>query len=268
MLKVALITGASRGIGREITFALAIDHDLVLIATSKDSLEKLAQEIIIKYQLPESRRPLVIVADVSNKEQVSAAVEYVIEQKGHIDVLFNNAGIFEAGTLTVSQERLIRTINVNLVGAINFVCAVAPHMKKQNCGHIFNVASRAGKYARPFGGIYAASKFGLIGFNEALYQELAEHGIKVTAICPGPVNTPMASNSGISEQNRIKLSDLSKTVRYLISLSSAASIKKILIDCHDDVIRSQQRSAVINNSSIIEKPPQSSFIGLPIRCNL
>lgn len=109
-------------------------------------------------------------------------------------VLIHNAGYAERGTSEIDRNELMKIINLNLVAAIDMITIVAPLMKQQKSGTIINLASRSGKIARPFLGGYAASKAGILAFNEAAYKELIEYGIKVTAICPGYVATRMSQN--------------------------------------------------------------------------
>jgi short-subunit dehydrogenase len=108
-------------------------------------------------------------------------------------------------------------------------------MKKQHGGTIINVASIAGKIGFADFGVYAASKFGLVGLNEALYRELSPLGIKVTALCPGWVDTDMAKDSGLTKKEMISTSDLVSTVRWFLSLSPAAVVKDIIIECRTSI---------------------------------
>ena len=155
----------------------------------------------------------------------------VVSKFGRIDLLFNNAGIGNSGSLEMSVEEFDEILAVNLRGAYSFLKAVVPIMKKQHSGTIINMASNAGKTGYAGWGAYGASKFGLVGLSESLHRELSAQGIKVTAICPNWVDTDMAKISGLSAAEMISPEDILKTVRWLLSLSPAAVIKDVLIEC-------------------------------------
>lgn len=109
--------------------------------------------------------------------------------------------------------------------------AVAAFMKQQRSGYIINTSSMAGKRALPVYGIYSASKFGLLGYAEALFKELIPYGIKVTTICPSTVATDMTKDFKISGKLMIQTSDMVSTVRFLLSLGHTAAIQEIMIQC-------------------------------------
>jgi short-subunit dehydrogenase len=110
-------------------------------------------------------------------------------------------------------------------------------MIEGNAGTILNVASRAGIIGFPNFGAYGASKFGMVGLSESLYRELAPRGIKVTALCPSWIDTDMARESGtpLSSEEMIQTEDLMKTVRWLLSLSPAACVREVMIECRADI---------------------------------
>ncbi len=123
-----------------------------------------------------------------------------------------------------------------LVGAFNFIHAVTPLMKQKKAGYIFNIASRSGKQAQAHWGAYAASKFGLVGFGEALHKELAADGIKVTTLCPGAVATGMSEGEDIQQESMIQPDDLANLIACFLTLSPSALIKDITIECKAVVI--------------------------------
>lgn len=179
--KVALVTGASSGIGAAAARALAGEGVRVaLLARRKERLEAVADEI--------GRQPgqaLACPADVTDRGAVQAAVERLLSHWGRIDLLINNAGRgmvapFEATT----PEELRALMEVNLVGALTVTQAVLPTMLKQRSGHIINVSSVVGRRAVPFRSAYAASKFALVGLSEALRSELRGSGIRVSVVYP------------------------------------------------------------------------------------
>jgi short-subunit dehydrogenase len=120
---------------------------------------------------------------------------------------------------------------VNFLAAVRFTKAVLPGMKKSRSGYIFNIASICGVEAFADTGIYSASKFALVGYSSALAQELTSKGIKVTAICPGWVNTQLASEAPMKPEKMIQTSDIALTIKYLLGLGPAASIREIVIRC-------------------------------------
>lgn len=234
MSKVALVTGASRGIGRAIALGLAQDgFDLSVCARNQKDLETLQQQASkLCASTDYSKAPKVAIhpMDVRDCKAVAKMVTDTVEQFGRIDVLFNNAGIFRPGTSEISLEDFNEMLDINLRAAFNFVQHVAPVMKRQNSGHIINLSSRSGKLAKPLSGGYAASKFGLVGLSEALYRELSDDGISVTAICPGWVDTEMADMSGLSTSEKMTTDDILNTVRWLLSLSPAARVKDVYME--------------------------------------
>lgn len=186
--KVAIVTGAGRGIGRATAIALAHEGaDVAIIARTAHELNETARLI-------ESvgRRALTQSGDVRQSCDIEQLIQRSLDAFGRIDILVNNAGValykpFAATT----EEEWRQTIEVNLYGVFLASLAVLPAMKQRGGGVIVNVSSGAGKYGFPGFTIYCASKFGLNGFTEALAREVAGDGIRVYAVCPGGVNTQM-----------------------------------------------------------------------------
>ena len=228
--KVAIVTGASRGIGADVAEALAIDgYVTAIVARSADGLKQVAKRISANKAVAS---PVICYpVDVQDHAAVQRLVADVHSKFGRIDLLFNNAGIGMLGTTDVSIEDYDKTLAINLRGAFSFLKGVVPIMKAQRNGYIFNLASRAGKTGFAEYGVYCASKFGMVGLSESLYHELGPLGIKVTAICPSWVDTDMAKMSGLEKEEMINTSDLVSTVRWLLSLSPAAVVKDLTIEC-------------------------------------
>ena len=227
--RAAIITGASSGIGRAVALGLAGDgYSVSLIARSLPQLDSLALEIVSTYSPVDA--PLIFPIDVTDEKAVENAAAETARKFGCIDLLFNSAGVHIRGSWEIAHADFDFQISVNLRGAFNAVRAVVPVMKKQGSGYIINVASRRGKIAEPAEGAYSASKFAVVGMSEALYKELAPQGIKVTALCPGWVHTPMAHGGPIAEDEMIDTEDLVETVRYLLRLSPPACVKEILLE--------------------------------------
>ncbi len=191
---VILITGASSGIGEATArrFAL-VGYRVVLAARRVERLNQLASQIE-RYD----GQVLTVVTDVSRLEDIQNLAQTTLDRFGSIDVLFNNAGFGRLNWL----EKLdpIRDIEaqlqVNLLGVILLTRAVLPQMIERRRGHIINIASMAGKVATPTYTIYAASKFGVRGFSEALRREVGVYGIRVSVIYPGGVETEFKMHTG------------------------------------------------------------------------
>ena len=183
MSKVWFITGSTRGLGRSLTEAVLAGGDKVA-ATARNP-EQL-QDLLEKY--PDQLYPLQL--DVTDKEQIIAAVEHAIKKFGRIDVLVNNAGFGIIGaTEAYSDEQVRSQLETNLYAPIEITRAVLPYMRKQRSGRILQISSIGGRVGNAGLTIYQAAKFGLGGFSEALGKEVAPLGIKVTCVEPGGFRT-------------------------------------------------------------------------------
>jgi len=193
--KIAVITGGSSGIGREICKIMANEGATIIIA---DINEQGAQETINAINLINNKHKEIsfIKTDVTIKEQVLALFDRVIQQYGSIHILINCAGTDIKGKITeLSESTWDKILNLNLKGT--FLCTqnAIIHMEKQKYGRILNISSMAGKTGEPFTSPYCASKFGVIGFTQAVALEVGKSGITVNALCPGPVNTELIKKS-------------------------------------------------------------------------
>ena len=198
---IILITGASSGIG-EATARLFAGHGygVVLAARRKERLAALAEDII-----RQGGKALAIPMDVTRLEDIQACVAETLANFHRIDVLFNNAGFGRLKWLEDLQplEDIDAQLQVNLKGAIYAAWAVTPVMIENRKGHIINVDSLAGLIATPTYSVYAATKFGLRGFNEALRRELHPWGIHVSIIYPGSVETEFNQHTGARRKTGI-----------------------------------------------------------------
>jgi len=231
---LAVITGASRGIGKKVAVGLAEDgYKTILFARSNKGLKETESEIKNIVQEKEELLPDLYPVNITNHKRVEESIEAIKEKYGRIDILFNNAGIWSTGSLDYSVEEYKNVLETNLVAQYSFLKNTVPVMKKNKSGYIFNLASRAGIIGFPGSGTYVSSKFGFVGLSKSLYAELAEYKIKVTALCPSYVNTDMSKqvNPPISRDNMIQPEDILNTVRYLLTLSHDSYVKEIIIEC-------------------------------------
>lgn len=195
--KVWLITGTSTGIGRELAeTALAKGYKVVATARKPEVLGDLAE----KY--PET--VLTVKLDVTDKEDVAEAVNKAVEKFGRIDVVVNNAGYGLLGAVEEpSDEQIRRQFETNLFGVINVLRGTLPVLRRQKSGHIINVSSGLGFFAYPSYGYYSATKFAVQGLSEALAQEVAPLGIKVTIAEPGGTRTDFISKGVVKPENAL-----------------------------------------------------------------
>jgi NAD(P)-dependent dehydrogenase (short-subunit alcohol dehydrogenase family) len=227
--KVALVTGATKGIGKAIAIGLSqMNYQLVLVGRDKTDLEKVSEIIGQNSNFV----PLLFQMDITDSAAIKTMVEKVKSDLGKIDVLVNNAGVYFDGTTETSEADFKLMLDTNLTAQFMMLQEVVPIMKTQKSGYIFNVASRAGKIGFAGSGSYCASKFALVGLSESLYRELVPLGIGVTALCPGWVNTKMAFEAGttLEEAQMIQPEDLFKTIRWLLSLSPGACVKEVVLE--------------------------------------
>jgi NAD(P)-dependent dehydrogenase (short-subunit alcohol dehydrogenase family) len=187
--KVALITGAGRGIGRAIALRLAADGLAVAVAArSKDQVHDTAAAA--------GGRALPLVLDVTDAAAVAAAVERAARELGPVDVLVNNAGVAESAPLARTDPELWdRHFRVNVTGPYLLTRAVLPGMLERRWGRVINVASLAGLVGAPYVTAYTASKHALVGFTRALATEVSGRGVTVNALCPGYTATDMVWRS-------------------------------------------------------------------------
>jgi 3-oxoacyl-[acyl-carrier protein] reductase len=214
--KVAIVTGGSRGIGRGIAEALLGEGWRVRFCSrSQGSADEAQKELSARFGDAVSGRPV----DVRQQGDVDGFVEEVLSEEGRIDCLVNNAGLGIFGPvdeLTGDQWREV--IETNLSGCFYFLRAVAPAMKRQGSGWIFNIASLAGRNPFARGAAYNASKFGLIGLSEAAMLDLRPHGVRVASILPGSVDTGFRHpGDGKDRSWMLQPEDIASMVLHLLS---------------------------------------------------
>ncbi|MDR0604128.1 MAG: SDR family NAD(P)-dependent oxidoreductase [Bacteroidales bacterium] len=214
--KVVLITGASSGIGRETALFLAkCNYTVYGMARRVDKLKEL-----------ESQNVKTLVLDITDEISVINAINEVIKNEGRIDVLVNNAGYGEYGSVEdVSIENAKKQMEVNLFGLARMTQQVLPYMRRQKSGKIINISSIGGKMATPMGGWYYASKFALEGLSDSLRMEVKQFGINVVLLEPGGIQSEWA---GIANTNMLTASKDTIYAPFAKKVSSIVSLENKL----------------------------------------
>ena len=186
--KIALITGASSGIGKETALLFAKEGALVILtARNLDKLKILEDQIKIKGWKADS-----FSMDITNREQIKQTMKNIIKKHNKIDILINNAGIARWGSIEdVSYEDFDEQVLFNLTGSFNTIKEITPMMIKQKSGNIVNIIPSTVKKTKSGRVAYAASKYGQAGLSNAVHEDLKEKGISVVAVYPGKTNTPI-----------------------------------------------------------------------------
>ena len=199
--KTAFVTGATRGIGKA-TAKLLLQNDIKVIIGYAHS-DKLAEEIV-KNASGNGKQAIAAKIDLSDTASIEKSLKELIDKVGTIDYLVNNAGIAEDGLLLVSSsDKIIRTINTNLVASMTVTKFVLKGMIKKRFGSIVNMSSIVGEDGNAGQTAYAASKAGIIGFTKALAKEVASRNIRVNAIAPGFIQTDMTGILSENDKNKI-----------------------------------------------------------------
>ena len=227
--RVAIITGASRGIGRAVALALAAEGAKVVVnyASSSDAAQQVVTAIT-----DAGGSAMALQADVSKLEQVDALFNETLEKFGSVDVLVNNAGITrDTLLLRMKPEDWQAVIDLNLTGVFLCTRAVSKLMLKQRSGRIINIASVSGQMGNPGQANYSAAKAGVIGFTKTVAKELASRGITVNAVAPGFIATDMTSELKSDEILKYiplgrygEPEEVAGMVRFLAADSAAAYI--------------------------------------------
>lgn len=229
MVKHAIITGASRGIGKALALYFAGQgYSLSLMAKSKDNLVTARTEIL---ELNPKIDIDIFPVDFAQPEKVDQTLTQILNVHPRVDVLVNSAGILTAGNIDVSLEALSTLININLVSTIQVTNQIAQQMKKQGHGHIFNLGSTAGLSPVSKIAAYSASKAAIVSYTESLYTEMLSCGVQVCCLCPSVVDTDMTNDGRIDNAEKIEIDDLSKAVDFVMNLSSGAAMAMLPIRC-------------------------------------
>lgn len=221
---VAIVTGASRGIGLAVAQELARrGHRLALVARNPQPLEDAARSLAA--QAPEARTFL---CDVGDPAAVEKTFPAILDWAREVDVLVNNAGLgIFAPVHRLSVADWDRQLNTNLRGV--FLCsrAVAPRMIEQRRGHIINISSLAGKNALAGGAAYCASKWGLQGLSYCMAEDLRAYNIRVSVICPGTVETDFSPHAGKDPQRMLQPADVARVVGWLLEQAPQSFVSEV-----------------------------------------
>jgi len=236
--KVAAVTGASSGIGEATALALAAEGAAVALAARReDRVADLASRIE-----GGGGRALAVATDVTDEEQANSFVAQANEELGGLDVLVNNAGVMLLGPVAgAPTDQWRQMIEVNLLGLLYCTHAALPIMGAAGSGDIVNVSSVAGRTASFGSGVYNMTKWGVVGFSEALRQECGRAGVRVTAIEPGWVDTELQGHNehpavvaGMKKamekvERVLDADDIARAITFAVTQPPHVSINEMLI---------------------------------------
>ena len=227
MRKLAVITGATKGIGRAIVQQFGQQgFDIVGCARSEADLVALKKSIENLYEVEVYVKP----TDLTDKDQVAAFGTFIRSLKGQVEVLVNNAGVFTPGKIMNEEDgALEKMIATNLYSAYYLTRALIKNMISQKKGHIFNMCSTASIMPYENGGSYCISKYALLAMTKVLREEMKSHHIKVTAIVPGATYTRSWEGVDLPEERFMKAEDVANAVWGAYSISENTVIEEILM---------------------------------------
>jgi 3-oxoacyl-[acyl-carrier protein] reductase len=225
--KLAIVTGANRGIGLAVALRLGtLGAKVSLCARDIKRLESAAEEV----RAGGAARVFAAAVDVTHGDQIVAFVENTEKTLGPVDILVNNAGIGYFGpTHEATEANWDGVLDTNLKSVFLASKAVAPGMIQRRGGHIVNIASLAGKNAFAGGGIYCASKWGLLGLTECMAEDLRGYGIRVSAICPGSVATDFSPHGKKDISKMLQAEDIAHVVEMIVTQAPQSFISEVLL---------------------------------------
>jgi NADP-dependent 3-hydroxy acid dehydrogenase YdfG len=225
--KVALVTGAGRGIGKAVSLMLARSGcRVILAARTHEQLEAVASEI-----RSAGGEALVLPTDLTRDDEIHRLAEEGGKAWGTIDILVNNAGWGRKAPLVrATVEDWDRTFRLNVRAPMILAQLLLPAMIAKLEGAVINIGSISGKSGEANAAAYAASKFALIGFTQSLYEEVRDYSIKVAVILPGFVDTPLIpATRHLDRSKMIRPDDIAETVRYVLATSATACPVEIIV---------------------------------------
>lgn len=228
VVKNAVVTGATKGIGRAVVERLAQEGFSVLFC-ARNAQDVANMEVALREQYPNANF-YGIAADVSTNAGRALVVNEMHAHYKIIDFLLNNAGIFRPGSIQTEEEGVLELLTqTNLYSAYHLTRAALPLMVPNRSGHIFNLCSTASITAYTNGGSYCITKFALLGMSKVLREEMKAHHIKVTSILPGATFTASWAGSGMPEDRFMKATDVSDMIWACYQLSPAAVVEELVM---------------------------------------
>lgn len=213
MNKVIVISGGSSGLGRASASLLTKENVVIILGREESRLKLVAKELGCDY----------IVCDITDIKSVENAVRSIVEERGHIDVLINNAGTYIKGeTEENSIDEIKSTFDTNVIGLIQLTRAVVPHMKKLGKGTIINIASTAALHGSPKSTTYHSSKYAVSGYSESLHYDLKKYGINVSCIYPGGF-------SDAGDDSNLPVDEVAKAVEFIVNAGPNTAFPKLVI---------------------------------------
>lgn len=220
--RVAVVTGGTRGIGLATAKMLAHAGSAVVVAARRElDVERVAEEL--------GPRALGVACDVRRVDECERLMARTVERFGRLDILINNAGLgVFAPVEAMSLDDWHRQIETNLDGVFYCCRAALPHLKRAG-GWIINIGSLAGKNAFAGGAAYNASKFGLLGFSEALMLEVRHDGVRVSCVMPGSVASAFSGDAAAGDDWKLHVEDVAQVVSDLLAFPGRALPSRIEI---------------------------------------
>lgn len=222
----AIITGATRGMGRAISIAFAKEgFNLAVCARKASDLETFKQELL---QINPNIKVAAITADISVKEQIKAFARQAEDELGAINIIVNNAGIYQPTSILDDGEDVFAQLtNTNLLPAYELYRYFGKKLQTARAGHIFNICSSASKNVVKEAGTYSVTKFALLGLNYVMRQEMQQYGVKVTAVIPGSTLTSSWNGTTIPAERFILPEDIASAIVNAYKMSPGANVDEI-----------------------------------------